>query len=78
MLVIPLFFEERVLFYKKLPFTNGCFFPISREKSRIKEEIMERRKKKLLLRHRRQKYLEEADLQEAERLQELDRSGSNI
>ncbi|KNA25922.1 hypothetical protein SOVF_002230 [Spinacia oleracea] len=45
----------------------------SLEKSRIKEEIMERRKKKLLLRHRRQKYLEEADLQEAERLQELDR-----
>ncbi|XP_021735575.1 uncharacterized protein LOC110702196 isoform X2 [Chenopodium quinoa] len=43
------------------------------EKSRIKEEIIERRQKKLLLRHRRQKYLEEAALREAERLQELDR-----
>lgn len=45
----------------------------SLEKSRIKEEIIERRQKKLLLRQRRQKYLEEAALREAECLQELDR-----
>ncbi|XP_010673447.1 uncharacterized protein LOC104889813 isoform X4 [Beta vulgaris subsp. vulgaris] len=45
----------------------------SLEKSRIREEIIERRQKKLMLRHRRQKYLEEAALREAECLQELDR-----
>ncbi|KAL2892701.1 30S ribosomal protein S14 [Bienertia sinuspersici] len=45
----------------------------SLEKSRIKEDIIERRKKKLSLRHRRQKYLEEVALQEAKLLEELDR-----
>ncbi|XP_057531547.1 uncharacterized protein LOC130809771 isoform X2 [Amaranthus tricolor] len=45
----------------------------SLEKSRIKEEIIQRRQKKLLLRHRRHKYLEEATLREADLLKELDR-----
>ncbi|XP_043717268.1 protein PRRC2C-like [Telopea speciosissima] len=45
----------------------------SLEKSRLREEIVARRQKKLLVRHARQKYLEEAALREAELLQELDR-----
>ncbi|KAL9245193.1 hypothetical protein vseg_018871 [Gypsophila vaccaria] len=45
----------------------------SLEKTRLKEEIFARRQKKLLLRRARQKYLEDADLREAELLQELDR-----
>ncbi|XP_050225471.1 uncharacterized protein LOC126674960 isoform X2 [Mercurialis annua] len=45
----------------------------SLEKSKIQEQIMARRQKKLLMRHDRQKYLEEAALQEDELLQELDR-----
>ncbi|KAJ4952696.1 hypothetical protein NE237_029528 [Protea cynaroides] len=43
------------------------------EKSRVREEIVARRQKKLIVRHARQKYLEEAALREAELLQELDR-----
>ncbi|MCH85822.1 hypothetical protein A2U01_0006673, partial [Trifolium medium] len=43
------------------------------EKSKLKEDILARRQKKLLIRHDRQKYLEEAALREAEILQELDR-----
>ncbi|RVW23089.1 Retrovirus-related Pol polyprotein from transposon RE1 [Vitis vinifera] len=43
------------------------------EKSKLREEIVARRQKKLLVRHARQKYLEEAALREAELLQELDR-----
>ncbi|XP_013443976.2 uncharacterized protein [Medicago truncatula] len=43
------------------------------EKSKLKEDILARRQKKLLMRHDRQKYLEEAALREAEILQELDR-----
>ncbi|CAL5195355.1 unnamed protein product [Lathyrus oleraceus] len=43
------------------------------EKSKLKEDILARRQKKLLMRHDRQKYLEEAVLREAEILQELDR-----
>ncbi|KAJ4721404.1 Galactose-binding domain-like, Armadillo-type fold protein [Melia azedarach] len=46
---------------------------LSLEKSKLREEIVARRQKKLLLRRARQKYLEEAALQEAELLQELDR-----
>ncbi|XP_061338809.1 uncharacterized protein LOC133285568 isoform X2 [Gastrolobium bilobum] len=46
---------------------------ISLEKSKLKEDIVARRQKKLLMRHARQKYLEEAALREAELLQELDR-----
>ncbi|RDY04904.1 hypothetical protein CR513_11313, partial [Mucuna pruriens] len=45
----------------------------SLEKSKLKEDIIARRQKKLLTRHARQKYLEEAALREAELLQELDR-----
>ncbi|KAA8520331.1 hypothetical protein F0562_014587 [Nyssa sinensis] len=45
----------------------------SLEKSKIREEIVARRQKKLLVRCARQKYLEETALQEAELLQELDR-----
>ncbi|GAB4839506.1 hypothetical protein Ancab_029030 [Ancistrocladus abbreviatus] len=45
----------------------------SLERSRLREEIIARRQKKLLLRRARQKYLEEAALREAELLQELDR-----
>ena len=43
------------------------------EKSKIREEIVARRQKKLLVRQARQKHLEEAALREAELLQELDR-----
>ncbi|KAF9624480.1 hypothetical protein IFM89_011523 [Coptis chinensis] len=43
------------------------------EKSRLREDIVARRQKKLLLRRARQKYLEEAALREAELLQEVDR-----
>lgn len=46
---------------------------IIREKSKLKEDILARRQKKLLMRHARQKHLEEAALREAELLQELDR-----
>ncbi|CAL5380807.1 unnamed protein product [Camellia sinensis] len=43
------------------------------EKSKIREEIIGRRQKKLLVRRARQKYLEEAALRESELLQALDR-----
>ncbi|CAJ1948826.1 unnamed protein product [Sphenostylis stenocarpa] len=43
------------------------------EKSKLKEDIIARRQKKLLMRHDLQKHLEEAALREAELLQELDR-----
>lgn len=43
------------------------------EKSRLREEIIARRQKKLLMRHTRKKFLEEAAVREAELLQELDR-----
>ena len=52
---------------------GNLFFCFIREKSKLKEDILARRQKKLLMRHARQKYLEEAALQEAELLQELDR-----
>ncbi|XP_050384796.1 uncharacterized protein LOC126801476 isoform X2 [Argentina anserina] len=45
----------------------------SLEMSKLREDIVTRRQKKLLLRHDRQKYLEEAALREAQLLQELDR-----
>lgn len=45
----------------------------SLEKSKLKEEIIARRQKKLLVRRARQKYLEEAAVREAELLQQLDR-----
>lgn len=45
----------------------------SLEKSRLRDEIIARRQKKLLLRRTRQKYIEDATLREAELLQELDR-----
>lgn len=44
-----------------------------REKSKLREEIIARRQKKLVLRRERQKHLEDATLREAELLQELDR-----
>ncbi|KAL5560831.1 hypothetical protein UlMin_037042 [Ulmus minor] len=45
----------------------------SLEKSKLQEEIAARRQRKLLMRHTRKKYLEEAAVREAELLQELDR-----
>uniref|UniRef100_K4A4P8 DNA-repair protein Xrcc1 N-terminal domain-containing protein n=1 Tax=Setaria italica TaxID=4555 RepID=K4A4P8_SETIT len=45
----------------------------SLEKSRLKEEITVRRQKKLLIRHAREKYLEETSSREMELMQELDR-----
>ncbi|CAK7341723.1 unnamed protein product [Dovyalis caffra] len=45
----------------------------SLEKSKLQEDIVARRQKKLLMRRARQKYLEEAALQEEELLRELDR-----
>ncbi|KAK3157283.1 hypothetical protein QOZ80_2AG0118700 [Eleusine coracana subsp. coracana] len=45
----------------------------SLERSRLKEEITARRQKKLLIRHAREKYLEETRLRELELMQELDR-----
>ncbi|CAL0324369.1 unnamed protein product [Lupinus luteus] len=47
---------------------------LSLEKSKLKEDIVARRQKKLLMGHARQKYLEEAALQESELLLELDRA----
>lgn len=45
----------------------------SLERSRLKEEITARRQKKLLIRHAREKYLEETRSREMELMQELDR-----
>ncbi|PON87476.1 Galactose-binding domain-like [Trema orientale] len=45
----------------------------SLEKSKLQEDIAVRRQRKLLMRHNRQKYLEEAAVREAEHLRELDR-----
>ncbi|XWS58642.1 hypothetical protein CRYUN_Cryun08bG0052000 [Craigia yunnanensis] len=45
----------------------------SLEKNKLQEEIVVRRKQKLLMRRARQKFLEEAALREAELLEELDR-----
>ncbi|XP_057457891.1 uncharacterized protein LOC130748668 isoform X2 [Lotus japonicus] len=45
----------------------------SLEKTKLKEDILGRRQKKILLRHTHQKHLEEAALREAELVQELDR-----
>lgn len=50
-----------------------CFSVVIREKAKLREDIVARRQNKLVLRHARQKYLEEAALREAELLQELDR-----
>ena len=47
----------------------SCF---ARERSKLREEIVARRQKKLLMRHARKKCLEEAALREMELLQELD------
>jgi len=46
------------------------------ERSRLKEEITARRQKKLLIRHARQKYLEETSSREMELMQELDKERS--
>ncbi|XP_058732333.1 protein HOS4-like isoform X2 [Vicia villosa] len=43
------------------------------EKSKLKEDIQAHRQRKLLMRHDRQTYLDEAALRETEILQELDR-----
>uniref|UniRef100_A0A0E0MBA4 DNA-repair protein Xrcc1 N-terminal domain-containing protein n=1 Tax=Oryza punctata TaxID=4537 RepID=A0A0E0MBA4_ORYPU len=45
----------------------------SLERSKLREEIIARRQKKLLIRHTREKYLEETSSREMELLQELDR-----
>lgn len=55
-----------------LEIINIVFYADS-EKAKLKEEIVARRQKKLLVRQARQKYLEEVALREAELLQELDR-----
>lgn len=54
---------------------NHCllFSVIIREKSKLREDIVAHRQKKLVMRRARQKYLEEAALREAELLQELDK-----
>lgn len=49
------------------------FWFLIREKCKLREDIVGRRQRKLLMRHTRQKYLEEAAVREAELLQELDR-----
>ncbi|KAJ8505417.1 hypothetical protein OPV22_006303 [Ensete ventricosum] len=49
----------------------------SLERSKLREEIVARRQKKLLMRHARTKCLEEATLREMELLQELDRARTN-
>uniref|UniRef100_A0A2N9HB34 Uncharacterized protein n=1 Tax=Fagus sylvatica TaxID=28930 RepID=A0A2N9HB34_FAGSY len=49
----------------------GCCGSV--EKTKLREGIVARRQKKLIMRRARQKYLEEAALREAELLQELDR-----
>lgn len=46
---------------------------IIREKAKLREDLVARRQKKILMWRDRQKYLEETALQEAELLQELDR-----
>jgi hypothetical protein len=48
-------------------------FFFNRERSKLREEIIARRQKKLLIRHTREKYLEETSSREMELLQELDR-----
>ncbi|KAI4338732.1 hypothetical protein MLD38_023753 [Melastoma candidum] len=50
---------------------KGCISAL--EKSRLREEIIARRQKKLLMRHDRQKFLEDASIREAELQRELDR-----
>ncbi|KAG8092705.1 hypothetical protein GUJ93_ZPchr0012g20199 [Zizania palustris] len=45
----------------------------SLERSRLREEIIARRQKKLLIKHTREKYLEETSSREMELMQELDR-----
>ncbi|KAF7082213.1 hypothetical protein CFC21_086090 [Triticum aestivum] len=48
----------------------------SLERSKLREEIIARRQKKLLIRHTREKYLEETSCKEMELMQELDRERS--
>ena len=50
-----------------------CGLSSIREKSKLREDVAVRRQRKLLMRHNRQKYLEEAAVRDAELLQELDR-----
>jgi hypothetical protein len=50
-------------------------FLLDRERSRLREEIIARRQKKLLIRHTREKYLEETSSREMELMQVLDRFG---
>jgi hypothetical protein len=68
----PFYYCRHCLDYK-FNFNQYCFF---REKTKLREDIATRRQKKLMLRHDRQKYLEDAALREAELLQELDRFNS--
>ena len=49
---------------------------LDRERSKLREEIIARRQKKLLIRHTREKYLEETSCKEMELMQELDRFGA--
>ena len=50
-----------------------CGLSSIREKSKLREDVAVRRQRKLLMRHNRQKYLEEAAVRDAELLQEIDR-----
>ncbi|XP_027083960.1 uncharacterized protein [Coffea arabica] len=70
--------------WHRLPFLADCAKDDNRlqqiknhirslEKTKLREEIIARRQRKLLLKRARQKYIEEAALREAELLQELDR-----
>ena len=49
---------------------------LDRERSRLREEIIARRQKKLLIRRTREKYLEETSSKEMELMQALDRFGA--
>lgn len=54
-------------------YSKCLYFHLNSEKLKLKEEVMARRQQKLLVRHTRQKYLEEAASREAELIQQLDR-----
>lgn len=64
------------MYYVDSKFNFSIFFVIFREKTKLREGVVARRQKKLMMRSARQKYLEEAALREAELLQDLDRFNS--
>ena len=72
-LVYSSLFEERTDRIWHISYNQVFLVYFAREKSKLQEEIAARRQRKLLMRHTRKKYLEEAAVREAELLQELDR-----